>query len=131
MHLTLESLEDRVTPTVYTIAVNSVSDTPTYPSTETYTQLQQANFLNVTLHDALHVANNIGPANSAVINLQANTTYHLTQIDNYWYGPDGLPAIASTVNGNGSTISATPARRPSACFTCRAASTDCRRAILH
>ena len=106
MHLTLENLEDRAMPSVVTISVTSASDTPTYPATETFSQLQQANLVNVTLRDALDVANNSGIVNTYVINLQSSTAYHLTQIDNYWYGPDGLPAIANnvTINGNGATI---------------------------
>src|SRR5580704_244326 len=66
--LGLESLEDRAMPSVVTISVNSASDTPTYPATETFTQLQQANLANVTLRDALDVANNSGIANTYVIN---------------------------------------------------------------
>lgn len=33
-------------------------------------------------------------------------TYTLTTVNNYWYGPNGLPAIASniTIDGNGATI---------------------------
>src|SRR6266404_8830338 len=106
VRLEVESLEARLPSSALTIAVNSSSDTPTYAPTETYTQLQQTGFANVTLRDALNAANNSGSSNSYVINLQAYTIYDLTKIDNYWYGPDGLPAIASTVtiNGNGSTI---------------------------
>ena len=109
--LSLENLEDRVTPSVDVIAVNSVSDTPTYPASETFTQLQQAKSVNVTLRDALNVANNSSAGNTFMIDLKADTIYDLTQPDNYWYGPDGLPAIASniTINGNGSTIQRDPA----------------------
>jgi hypothetical protein len=40
------------------------------------------------------------------INLTAGSVYVLTTPDNYWYGPNGLPAIANTItiNGNGATI---------------------------
>ncbi len=45
-------------------------------------------------------------ATKTVIDLAPACTYALTQADNYWYGPDGLPAIATSVviNGNGATI---------------------------
>ena len=94
-----------------TISVTSSSDTPTYAATVAYAQLLSAEFKNVTLRDALNAANNSGSGTSSsfVIELQANTTYDLTQVDNDWYGPDALPAIASTVtiDGNGATSSAT------------------------
>jgi hypothetical protein len=99
---------------VVTIIVNSSSDTPTYAPTVTYSQLQQAGFAKVTLRDALDAADNTVPAagfiNTYVIDLQANTTYDLAQVDNNWYGPDGLPAIASivTINGNGAVIQRDP-----------------------
>ena len=34
------------------------------------------------------------------------STYTITDVDNYWYGPNGLPAIATkmTIEGNGATI---------------------------
>src|SRR5262245_22607390 len=40
------------------------------------------------------------------ISLAANGTYTLTAMDNAWYGPNGLPPIASdiTIEGNGATI---------------------------
>src|SRR5262245_53219550 len=40
------------------------------------------------------------------ISLAANGTYTLTAIDNAWYGPNGLPPIASPIiiEGNGSVI---------------------------
>ena len=40
-----------------------------------------------------------GQANT--INLFAGGDYDLTAINNYWYGPDGLPAISSTLTING------------------------------
>ena len=45
-------------------------------------------------------------AGSNTINLTGGSTYCVTTVDNYWYGPNGLPAISSniTVNGNGETI---------------------------
>ena len=40
------------------------------------------------------------------IDLAAGCVYTLTAVDNYWYGPNGLPAITSTIviEGNGATI---------------------------
>jgi hypothetical protein len=45
-------------------------------------------------------------SSASTIQLGAGCTYTLTKIDNYWYGPNGLPAIASaiTIDGNGATI---------------------------
>ena len=48
------------------------------------------------------------------IELGAGCTYSLTAVDNYWYGPNGLPPITSdiTIDGNGATICAGDAVRP-------------------
>jgi hypothetical protein len=52
----------------------------------------------------------INEANSAAgadtVQLGQGCTYTLTAVDNNWYGPTGLPAIASdiTIEGNGATI---------------------------
>ncbi|MFL6110526.1 MAG: choice-of-anchor Q domain-containing protein, partial [Catenulispora sp.] len=53
---------------------------------------------------AIGFANLTGGSN--VVQLSAGCTYTLTAPDNYWYGPDGLPPIASniTIAGNGATI---------------------------
>jgi len=105
-----------VTSTGATIDVTSTSDTLNYPTTVTVAQLQQANFQNVTLRDAVNAANNSGGDN--IIVLQQGAVYDLTQVDNNWYGPNALPAISSdiTIIGNGATIqrdsaSTTPAMR--------------------
>jgi hypothetical protein len=80
----LESLEIRLTPT-----------------TQTFTPADVASLIS-----DLGVANSAPPGTVTVINLQAGATYSLTKVDNYWYGPDGLPPIDSTViiHGNGATI---------------------------
>src|SRR5262249_12786368 len=46
------------------------------------------------------------PGTTTIINLQAGTTYTLTDVNNFWYGPDSLPPIDSNViiHGNGATI---------------------------
>jgi hypothetical protein len=53
---------------------------------------------------AIGFANLTGGSN--VVQLGAGCTYTLTAPNNYWYGPDGLPAITSniTIAGNGATI---------------------------
>ena len=92
-----------------TINVKDNSDSPTYPSAVTYAELQVDLFNGVTLRDALNAANNSGNGNTYVINLQTNTTYNLTNIDNNTSGSNGLPLISSTTTivGNGSTIERT------------------------
>jgi hypothetical protein len=100
--LFLEALEDRLTPSAIIINVNDNSDVLDNPATVTVAQLGS----QVSLRDAINAANNSGNNNSYQINLQANTTYDLTTIDNYKLGPNGLPAITSniTIQGNGAVI---------------------------
>src|SRR5260370_26984740 len=54
---------------------------------------------------AIGFANLTGGSN--VVQLGAGCTYTLTAPNNYWYGPDGLPAITGkiTIAGDGATIS--------------------------
>src|SRR5207248_949460 len=57
-----------------------------------------------SLIGAIQTANlNSGPD---VVRLGRRCTYELAAADNYWYGPNGLPPIASdiTIEGDGSTI---------------------------
>ncbi len=77
----LEVLEGRTLPTVFNVPAGDVA----------------------TLITDINIANGNGQSNT--INLTAST-YPLTQINNYWYGPDGLPAIDSnlTIHGNGAVI---------------------------
>lgn len=58
----------------------------------------------ITLRDAINIANQRSGPDTIV--LQANQSYYLNQIDNDWYGPNGLPAISSpiTIQGNGAKI---------------------------
>ena len=53
---------------------------------------------------AINDANAGGGSN--VVQLGAGCTYTLTAVNNNWYGPNGLPAIASniTIDGDGATI---------------------------
>jgi hypothetical protein len=87
----LEALEDRLAPAQFNVAPGDV--------------------LGLVL--AINSANTNGQSNT--INLAAGSTYSLTTPNNYWYGPNGLPAVYSnmTINGNGALIervSSTPFR---------------------
>jgi hypothetical protein len=57
---------------------------------------------------------NATPAVADDINLDAGCTYSLSAVDNFWYGPNGLPEISSdiTINGNGATIERTGTGSP-------------------
>src|SRR6516225_9744730 len=81
VRLQLEELEDRTVPAVFNVGAGDVA----------------------TLIADINTANSNGQSN--IINL-TQSTYTLTTINNFWYGPDGLPAISSnlTINGNGATI---------------------------
>ncbi|MCW3016121.1 MAG: hypothetical protein JWO02_3213 [Solirubrobacterales bacterium] len=59
---------------------------------------------NAALISAITNAN--AAAGADVLTLPAGCTYTLTTPDNYWYGPNGLPPIASdiTIEGNGAVI---------------------------
>ena len=72
----LEGLEDRVVPTTITVSSGLASD----------------------LIAAINTANTNGqPTNT----IDLSGTYDLAAIDNYWYGPNGLPAITSTLTIQG------------------------------
>ena len=77
----LEVLEGRTAPAVFNVGPGDVAG----------------------LIAAINKANGNGQSNA--INLTAST-YNLTAVNNFWYGPDGLPAISSTltINGNGATL---------------------------
>jgi hypothetical protein len=58
-----------------------------------------------------------GSGSPFTITLANGATYTLNKIDNYWFGPDGLPPIsdAVTIKGNGATIArSTVAGQPGA-----------------
>ena len=59
---------------------------------------------------AITRANSAGGSN--VVALGRSCVYTLTAVDNYWYGPNGLPPIASniTIDGNGATIARSQAQ---------------------
>ena len=56
------------------------------------------------LTNAINSANTAGGTNTVA--LATNGVYTLTSADNFWYGPNGLPAISSTIilEGNGASI---------------------------
>ncbi|HEY7308797.1 MAG TPA: choice-of-anchor Q domain-containing protein [Gemmataceae bacterium] len=60
-----------------------------------------------TLIADINIANSNGQSNT--INL-TKSTYDLKAVNNFWYGPTGLPAISSdlTIHGNGATIERDP-----------------------
>jgi hypothetical protein len=68
--------------------------------------------------DADSLISAINQANAAigadVVQLGAGCTYTLTAVDNNWYGPNGLPPIASdiTIEGSGATITRAAAAPP-------------------
>jgi hypothetical protein len=79
--LSLEQLESRLTPAVFNVGAGDVA----------------------TLITDINTANSNGQSNT--INL-TNSIYSLPAVNNYWYGPNGLPPITSnlTINGNGATL---------------------------
>jgi hypothetical protein len=82
----LEVLEDRTVPTVFNVGAGDVA----------------------TLIKDIDTANSNGQSNN-IINL-TKSTYDLKGIDNYWYGPNGLPPITSNlfIHGNGAVIQRDP-----------------------
>src|SRR5262249_17230463 len=98
----VEVLEARWLPSNVTIAINDNRDVLDNPATVTAGTLGST----ITLRDALNAANNSSASDRYTIQLQAGTTYTLDTVDNYWYGPDGLPAISSSVilDGQGATL---------------------------
>ena len=59
-----------------------------------------ADCLATSLVDAITMANTAG-AGAHVITLKSGCTYSLVARDNYWYGPNGLPAIKSNITIDG------------------------------
>lgn len=102
MRLELQLLEDRTVPA--SIVVNSTLDILFQARTATISTIKGN---KISLTDAINIANNTPGADTIV--LTAFQAYNLKNIDNYWYGPTGLPAIASdiTIQGNGAQISRT------------------------
>ncbi len=80
-----ESLERREVPTVFMV-----------PPSDT-----------LALIDDIVMADTVLPGPNTV-ELAPHATYNLSSVDNYWFGPNYLPAIIGnvTINGNGSTLQA-------------------------
>src|SRR5437868_5784425 len=92
----VEQLEARLAPAAF--VVNTTVDTVAVDLTTG----KDVNG-NVSLRSAVMAANNTAAADTIVL---SKTTYILDQQDNFWYGPNGLPAIASdiTIEGNGAVV---------------------------
>jgi hypothetical protein len=98
----------------YTITVNSTANTLDSDANVIHADnASQIDTLGstITLRDALNAAANTG--GTATITLAAGATYLVhagdygsQNADNYWYGPNALPAISSTViiNGKGASL---------------------------
>src|SRR5208283_5200969 len=84
LKLTIEQLEDRLTPSNFTAA--NVSQ----------------------LITDINAANQAGGSNTIALTAAANTPYTLTAVDNSTNGANGLPVIAAndnlTIVGNGDTV---------------------------
>jgi len=110
----LEALENRIA--LSTIEVNSVADRLFQAPTATVAVLQQPG-AKISLLDAINIANNsdgpdtivLQPAKTPFPMPIPSRTFKLDKVNNYWYGPNGLPAISSeiTIEGNGATIERT------------------------
>lgn len=89
VRLQLEGLETRLVPTTTQQVFNPGS--------------------TAALINDLQAASNT-PNIPTVINLQPGVVYTLKDVNNYWYGPTGLPPIDSdvTIHGNGATIARDP-----------------------
>src|SRR5262245_47913651 len=92
----LENLEDRLAPATFNLKINPALDNAGAVA---------------ELIGAINTANGNGQSNT--INLFAGrtpVTYTFSAPDNYWYGPDALPAITSalTIEGDGATLRRDP-----------------------
>jgi hypothetical protein len=107
----VEALEERIA--LSTIVVNQVADTLFQSPAATVAVLQNPG-AKISLLDAINIANNSPGPDTIVLQPprkpfpQPNPSriYKLDKINNYWYGPNGLPEISSviTIQGNGATI---------------------------
>jgi hypothetical protein len=91
---------------------------PTAGTTITVDDATQVNLATCTLSNAIASANAdsavggctlSGSGTPYIIQLQTNQSYTLATLDNYWYGPNALPPIASAIiiEGNGATLQVT------------------------
>ena len=98
-------LEDRLVPSSFFYAVTGLTDAAGSITGGSGTQANP--YQATTLRAAITAATADGGIDT--INLASNAIYQLSTVDNYWYGPDALPAISSsiTIDGNGSTLECT------------------------
>src|SRR5262245_46022040 len=93
VRLLVECLEDRLAPATFLVNAGDVSDA----GGGFVYAVNQAN-------DQVH-----NPGQN-VISLAAGSTYDFSTADNFWYGPNALPAISSNVviDGNGAVLRRDP-----------------------
>jgi hypothetical protein len=96
----LEHLEDRLAPA--TITVNTTDQALFNSTTVTVSTLGRT----VSLRDAVNAANNTLGPDTIVLQKGATYTFAPTGADNFWYGPNALPAISSdiTIEGKGAVL---------------------------
>lgn len=101
----VEQLEDRWAPAVIqvTTTANAFDAAPTVTIADLAGPGTNPDGL-ISLREAIAAANNTGGADQII--LQSATTYLFAAPDDYWYGPNALPAISSdiTIEGNGATL---------------------------
>ena len=105
--LHLEPLESRTLLTATIVVTSTADQDDSWSTTTSASNLTSGELSALTLPDAINVANVTGGTNTIV--LGSGTTYDFNTVDNNWYGPDALPAVASniTIVGNGSTLDRT------------------------
>src|SRR5437588_11561204 len=88
------------------------------PAVETLEVREVPATFTVAAGDVYGPAGLVADLNAANANYQANTivlaagsTYTLTQVNNFWFGPTGLPPVSSTltIEGNGAVLRRDPA----------------------
>src|SRR5262245_22974686 len=97
LRLEVEGLEDRLSPATFNLLTN--------PAVNNAGAVAE-------LIAAVNAANNEGvnPGADTIVPFGGGT-YTFTGVDNFWYGPNALPAITSviTIQGNGATLQRDPA----------------------
>src|SRR5262245_6426296 len=102
----LEALEDRCVPASINVTTTAnVVDSDADLSSLAALQANPGSDGQVSLREGILAANNDKTDASNTIVLQQGATYTFATADNYWYGPNALPAISSAIviQGNGAT----------------------------